>query len=228
MALVELIEEARWSEVRLANGGRRNALSAPFVGELLHVFDLAARRSDVVLVSAEGPVFCAGADTSERHLPSAAPGTRFLDALTSVDALLVGLVEGPALGAGLGALAAMPVVVASSEAWFSLPEPTMGRFAAGPGPFLEAVAPSRAYFDLAVSGSRIDADRAQALGFVSEVAAPELVREVAVRRVEALVSEPVVARQGRWYWQQRFHTPSFRALRSESLATLDRDYDATH
>lgn len=224
MGTVTLEEHDGWSEVRLADPGRRNALSAGTVEELLASLARAAARSEVVLLSAEGPVFCAGADRSESHLPSAAPSTHLLDALVVVEAHLVALVEGPAVGAGAALAACCPVVVAEPTAWFSLPEASLGRFGAGPAPLLEAVLPARTVHDLALTGRRLAADEARAGGLVSHLADAGRARDRAVELVVELAARPVVARQARWWWQQRFRTEEFRTLRRSALELLDRDH----
>lgn len=224
MAAVVLEEHEGWSEVRLADPGRRNALSVATVDEVLDALTRAAARAEVVLLAAEGPVFCAGADRSESHRPSEAPSTRLLDAVVAVEAHLVALVEGPAVGAGAGLVAGCPLVVAEPAAWFSLPEASLGRFGAGPAPLLEAVMSARTVHDMALTGRRLGAEEALARGLVSRLAAPGEGRALAVELVAELASRPVVARQARWWWQQRFRTEGYRTLRGSAMGLLDRDH----
>jgi enoyl-CoA hydratase/carnithine racemase len=224
MSAAQLVRHDGWSEVRLSNPKRRNALSQASVEEILQALQDAAAGAEVVLLSATGPVFCAGADTSESHRPSQAPSTRLLDELASLEAHVVAAVEGPAIGAGVALLALCPTVVADPSAWFSLPEASLGRFGAGPAPHLETVLPARVVHDLALTGRRMASEEAASHGLVTRLSGSGAARADAAEAVQALVAAPTVARQGRWWWQQRFASSAFLELRRSALAVLDRDY----
>ncbi|MBA8963659.1 enoyl-CoA hydratase/isomerase family protein [Rhodococcus opacus] len=169
----------------------RNALDVP----LLEAF--AARLAEgkragagVVLVRAEGPAFCAGADVrSDDGTATGRPGLRrrlieeSLDLLGDYPAAVVA-VQGAAIGAGWAIAAAADITLASPTASFRFPELPLGF----PPPdstvrILEAaVGPARALRLLALN-ERFVADDLARLGLVDVV--PEDSLDVTARETAA-------------------------------------------
>jgi enoyl-CoA hydratase/carnithine racemase len=220
-SLTQLDDHGEWCEVRLRHPERRNALSKAMVGELLAAFD-AVPAGAAVLLSAEGPIFCAGGDVQEKHRPADAPSLALLRALSSAPFPLVCLVEGPALGAGMAMLACCPVVV-SGPVWFSLPEARNGYFPSAVAPYLEEVLPPRVVLELGRSGAQLTAEDACVHGLVSQVVAAEP-RRAATAIAQALGATPQMGDQLRRHWQQRFASASFKRRRDAAVAVLEETW----
>ena len=127
---------------------RRNALSRGLIAALSRVFtgfDVGAEVR-VVLLTGEGPVFCAGADIVE-FAEAAADGQNQSDAdgLAELLALMhacplpiVASVRGAAFGGGVGLLCVADIVLAAKETRFSLSEARLGLVPATIGPYVVA------------------------------------------------------------------------------------------
>ena len=166
--------------VTLARPERRNAFDAALISELAEAF-VDVGRVRAVLLSGEGPTFCAGADVDwmrsaadldyEGNLRDANGLRHMLEAIDRCPAPVVCRVQGQALGGGAGLVACADVVVAAEDAVFAFSEVKLGIIPAVVSPFVLAkIGPgaARRYF---VTGERFDAQTALRIGLVHEVAA---------------------------------------------------------
>ncbi len=163
----------------LARPERRNALDGALVSALTEAFALAGDARAVVL-AAEGPAFSAGADlgemraaiaaTPEQNLDEARGWRAMLEAVDGCPVPVVAAVEGPALAGACGILACCDVVIAGRGASFGFSEVKVGIAPAVISPFVVARIGSGAARALFVTGERFDAERALAIGLVSELA----------------------------------------------------------
>jgi isohexenylglutaconyl-CoA hydratase len=171
----------------------RNAMSAQMVIELRDALAQATGDGDVrvVVLRGAGGHFSAGADLKDMASRPRDPETlasanaRFGElCVTFADAPLttVAVLEGTVMGGGVGLACAADVAVASDSAVFRLPETSIGLVPAQIAAFLvERLGFSEAK-RLAVSGGKLDAKAALAIGLVHEVhAAAEL--DAALARV---------------------------------------------
>ena len=195
--------------VTLARPERRNAFDAELIAELTEAFsDVGDAR--VVVLSGEGPSFCAGADVEwqrsaidlsyEDNVEDAMRLYRMLEAIDSCPAPVVCVVHGYALGGGSGLVACADVAVAWPDAVFGFTEVRLGIIPAVISPFvLPKIGPAaRRYF---LTGERFGPDVALRIGLVHEVAedagtaAEAIVRSLqeagpeAVREAKRLVRE---------------------------------------
>jgi methylglutaconyl-CoA hydratase len=165
--------------VTLARPERRNAFDAALIAELTGAFaEVGDARA--VLLSGEGPSFCAGADVEwqrasidlsyDENVEDAMRLYRMLGAIDACPAPVVCCVHGYALGGGSGLVAAADIAVAWPDAVFGFSEVRLGIIPAVISPFvLPKIGESaRRYF---VTGERFDAETALRIGLVSEVAA---------------------------------------------------------
>lgn len=184
--------------VTLASAQNRNALSADLLGQLLA--HLRACEDDpavrVVVLEAEGPTFCAGAD-----LKAAASGTGMDAIVRGVVAVqraivaaskpVVARVHGAVRAGGLGLVAASDVAIGADDSHFALTE---ARLALAPAAISLTVLPrmtSRAAADTMLSGRRFDAHEAAAAGLLTRaVLAAELDRAVDAAVGELLTAHP--------------------------------------
>ena len=163
----------------LARPEKRNALDPALIEALTDAFAEAGDAHAVVL-RGEGPSFCAGADLEWMRASIAlTPAENIADArrldglLTAADGCLVPVVagvQGHAIGGGCGLLACCDVVVAARDASFGLSEVKIGLVPAVISPFVLARIGSGAARRLFVTGERFDAETAQRIGLVHELA----------------------------------------------------------
>jgi enoyl-CoA hydratase/carnithine racemase len=113
-----------------------NAVNWEMQERLIQIFDEATDRDDirVVVLTAQGKVFCAGADLKQRPDPNK-PGQYWWhnrltretgNAIKECAKPVVAAVNGAALGAGFGLMAACDVMLAAEEAVFGMPEIDVG------------------------------------------------------------------------------------------------------
>jgi enoyl-CoA hydratase len=156
----------------------------------------------VVVITATGPVFCAGAD-----LKAIAAG-RGADIMTKRGGFaglawrelakpLIGAVQGPALAGGFEIALACDLVVAADTAVFGLPEVQRGLLASAGGPVrLAQRVPLAVALELAVLGEPIPAARAYDLGLVNRVVAADRVLDEALALADRIVANSPAAVRG--------------------------------
>lgn len=159
----------------LARADKRNALTSELIANLADA--VAGVRADssarLLVLRAEGPVFCAGMDLAEMQQRAASPDARqlwradtesyrnLLVAIWSLPIPTLAVVQGPALAGGVGLVLACDMVLASQEAFFALPEPKRGITAAIVAPLLIYRAGTGPAAYLLLSGEAIRAEEAQ-------------------------------------------------------------------
>jgi enoyl-CoA hydratase len=161
--------------ITLNRPSARNALNAEVGRGVAQAID-DAEGSDEIRVSVltgTGGCFSSGMDL-RAFLDGETPevGERGLCGITaeSPSKPLIGAAEGWALAAGLELLLACDVVIAGAGTRLGLPEVTRGLFAGGGGAIsLPRRIPFACAMQMLLTGDPIDAERAAALGLVSEV-----------------------------------------------------------
>ena len=147
----------------------------------------------IVLTGTGDRAFCAGMDlaafASGDGMTAMDPGRmaafgRLLEGDVAVP--LVGAAQATAVAGGLELLLACDVAVASSEAKFGLPEVKRGLFAAGGGTALTRRLPYALAMELLLTGDTITAARAQEIGLVNAVVAPDEVLPAAIALAERI------------------------------------------
>ena len=165
--------------ITLARPETRNAFDAALIAELAEAFvDVGKARA--VVLAGEGPSFCAGADVEwmrsaadlgyEENLADANALRRMLEAVDDCPAPVVALVQGHALGGGVGLVACADIALARPDTVFAFSEVKLGIVPATISPFALAkigASAARRYF---VTGERFDAATALRIGLVHEVA----------------------------------------------------------
>lgn len=134
-----------------------------------------------IITGAGDKAFCAGMDLIEAsqgvasRLGGADGGFAGLTRYPRTKPLIAA-VNGAALGGGFEIVLACDLVVASSDAWFALPEPLRGIIPGGGGAVrLSQSLPKAIANDVLLCGARLTADEAARWGLVNQVvAAPEL------------------------------------------------------
>jgi methylglutaconyl-CoA hydratase len=202
MSALRIERDGELLRIALARPEVRNAFDAALIRELAEAF-VDVGRARAVVLSGDGPSFCAGADVDwmrasvdldyDANIADAMALRRMLEAVDSCPAPVVGRVHGHALGGGAGLVACADIAVAAEDAVFGFSEVKLGIVPAVISPFALAkvgASAARRYF---VTGERFDAATALRIGLVHEVAS-EL--DAALERVlgELLTAGPRAAR----------------------------------
>ena len=122
--------------ITLDSQHNRNALSRQLVTELFGHLEAAAADDavKVVLIQAEGKVFCSGADLSEATADGMEEGARRIVELqrliATMDEAVVTRLHGAVRAGGIGIVAASDIAIASEDATFALTEVKLGLAAA--------------------------------------------------------------------------------------------------
>jgi enoyl-CoA hydratase/carnithine racemase len=209
MSALNVVRDGDVLRVTLARPERRNAFDAALIAELAETFSKVA-DARAVLLTGEGPSFCAGADVEwqraaidlsyEENVEDAMRLYSMLESIDTCPAPVVCCVHGFALGGGSGLVACSDVAIAWPDAVFGFTEVRLGIIPAVISPFVlpKIGAAARRYF---LTGERFGAEDALRIGLVSEVAedagerAESVVRDllaggpVAVREAKKLVRE---------------------------------------
>src|ERR671912_604666 len=166
--------------ISLARPEIRNAFAADLIAELAEAF-VDVGKAHAVLLSGDGPSFCAGADVEwmrssvdldfDANVADANALRGMLETIDRCPAPVVARVQGHALGGGAGLVACSDIAVAEPKAVFAFSEVKLGIIPAVISPFaLAKIGPAwaRRYF---VTGERFDAATALRIGLVHEVTA---------------------------------------------------------
>jgi enoyl-CoA hydratase len=156
----------------------RNALNNAMCTELHRALVEVQRSSEihVVIIAANGPVFCAGADLKERKgMDDDQIRARRLRAFALYDAIermpmpIVAVVDGAAVGSGCEIAGACDFIIASDRASFRYPEARWGTV--GATQRLPRIVGRRLAKDLMFTGRAVEAEEALRIGLVNRVVA---------------------------------------------------------
>jgi crotonobetainyl-CoA hydratase len=172
--------EGRVLVVTLQRPEVMNAIHPPAAWELSEVLDEFAADPELwvaILTGAGDRAFCAGNDLKYQASgqPMSWPASGFGGITSRFDLWkpIVCAVNGLALGGGFEIVLACDIVVASERASFGLPEVRVGLAALAGGLHrLPREVPLKRAMGMILTGRRIDAAEAHALGLVNEVVAP--------------------------------------------------------
>jgi len=171
------------TRITLARPERKNAFDAEMIAAITAAARSVAADIRAVVLASEGDVFCAGADLNwmksmvdyglEKNLADSRDLAEMFHALDELPMPLLARVQGAALGGGAGLVAVADIAIASSAATFGFTEVRMGILPAVVSPYVvRKIGPAHATA-LFTSGIRFDARRAQEIGLVEAVEAPE-------------------------------------------------------
>jgi methylglutaconyl-CoA hydratase len=188
--------------VALSRPDRRNALDASLIAELTAAFTEVGDARAVVL-SGDGPSFCAGADaewmrsaiglSDADNLADYERVRAMFEAVDGCPAPVVARVHGHALGGGAGLVACADAAIAAPDTVLGFTEVKLGLVPAVISPFVLARIGSGEARRWFVTGERFDAATALRIGLVHDVAND---LDGAVERVvdEILASGPAATR----------------------------------
>ncbi|MFF4244725.1 enoyl-CoA hydratase/isomerase family protein [Streptomyces sp. NPDC001822] len=188
------------ARVELARPEARNAVDLRMCRELRSVFEELDAADDVrvVLLSARGPAFCAGADLKERAGRDAAwVRRRRLASFAAYQAVqecrrpVVALVHGAVVGSGGEITLAADFAVAAESTTFRFPEPHWGTV--GATQRLQRAIGKRRAKELLFTGRSMSAAEALDLGVVSRVVSDDLLAQAGADVATAIAGAPALA-----------------------------------
>jgi methylglutaconyl-CoA hydratase len=159
----------------------KNAFNQKMIEELGKVLttDVMKPEVKVIVFQGNGGMFCAGGDLNwmkrsielsyEENLKDTTTLTKMFATLNECPKPVIGVVEGAAIGGGVGLVSICDVVLATKETVFSLSEVRLGIVPACIGPFVVAKIGASQARALFVSAERFKADKAKQVGLVHEV-----------------------------------------------------------
>ncbi|RZL92768.1 MAG: enoyl-CoA hydratase/isomerase family protein [Variovorax sp.] len=178
-----------------------NALDRATRQRLIDVFDEVSERADirVAILTGTGKYFCSGADLKDR--PDADKPGDFLghnrltretgNAIRECAKPVVAAVNGPALGAGFGLMAACDIFLASEDASFAMPEINVGL--AGGVSMLRTMFGRSFTRRMFFTGARVSAAELYRRGVLDEVLPPDELLPAALRLAQEMASKSPLA-----------------------------------
>ena len=174
------------TELRLNRPKSRNALSLEMIGALQTALDRLAGDAEthVIVIAAEGPVFCAGHDLKEIKAARAADDngrvffetimaacSKMMQSVVTCPKPVIAEVQGVATAAGCQLVASCDLAVASKDAGFATPGVNIGLFCSTPMVALSRNVARKHAMEMLLTGEIIDAEMARGLGLVNRVVA---------------------------------------------------------
>ena len=177
-----------------------NAFDETLIAELTEAVGALDGEEDVraIVLAGTGKSFSAGADLNWMKRQGSAPLDENLEdarklavlfrAISGCRTPTVARVHGAALGGGMGLASACDICVASTKAQFATSEARLGLIPATIGPYVIRAIGERQAYRYFQTAERITAERAQEMGLVHEVAAPDDLDACVQGIVDALVA----------------------------------------
>ena len=186
--------------ITLSRPDVRNAFNDEVIAELKNAFTEAGQAADVrcVVLAAEGPAFCAGADlnwmrrmadyTRDENLADAGQLAAMLRAIYECPKPTIARVQGDVFAGGVGLVAACDMAVSLDTATYCLSEVKLGLIPATISPYVIRAMGARASHRYFLTAERFSAAEAHRIGLVHEVVAADALDAKVAELASALVS----------------------------------------
>jgi methylglutaconyl-CoA hydratase len=181
-----ITEPSRYTaQITLSRPDVRNAFNDEVIAELTQAFAQLGARYDVrcIVLAADGPAFCAGADLNwmrkmadysrDENLSDAAKLADMLRVIYECPKPTVARVQGDVVAGGMGLVAACDIAVSTDSANFCLSEVKLGLIPATISPYVIRAMGARSAHRYFLTAERFSAADALRIGFVHEVVSPE-------------------------------------------------------
>lgn len=190
----------RTARITLTRPEVRNAFNDEVIQQLKAAFEDVGQRADVraVVLAAEGPAFCAGADlnwmrrmadyTRDENLADAGQLAAMLKAIYECPKPTIAAVQGDVYAGGMGLVAACDIAVAAEAAQFCLSEVKLGLIPATISPYVIRAMGARAAQRYFLTAERFDAATALRIGYLHEVAPAAQLDACVQRFVDAFLA----------------------------------------
>ncbi|MCW2990537.1 MAG: Enoyl-CoA hydratase/isomerase [Solirubrobacterales bacterium] len=187
--------------IRIERPDARNALSPEVMEQLATALEAADRSGDVraIVLAGDEQAFAAGSDIAAMRDRTFAetlthPTAQFWPRIAAIGLPIVAAVSGYALGGGCELALSCDLIVASDTAVFSQAEITLGIIPGGGGTQrLARVIGKQRAMELVLTGRRVGAEEALAMGFVNRVVADGRWLDEALALATAIAAHPPVA-----------------------------------
>ncbi len=180
VALTVAVQD-RIARITLTRPEVRNAFNDAVIQQLKAAFETVGARDDVraVVLAAEGPAFCAGADlnwmrrmadyTRDENLADAGQLAAMLKAIYACPKPTIAAVQGDVFAGGMGLVAACDMAVSVRTATYCLSEVKLGLIPATISPYVIRAMGARAAHRYFLTAERFSAEEAHRIGFVHEL-----------------------------------------------------------
>jgi len=186
--------------VTLSHPERRNSLSMAMLEALSDVFTAIEQDSEtrVVVLAAEGHVFCAGHDLREMRsqfdshefqLALFQQCSKVMQQIVNLPQPVIARVAGVATAAGCQLVASCDLAVAEQGARFATPGVNIGLFCSTPMVALSRNVSRKHAMEMLLTGELIDAPRAESIGLVNRVVAADVLDETVYRMAATIASK---------------------------------------
>ena len=178
----------------------RNAFSDEVIQAITEAFADVGARADVraVVLAAEGPAFCAGANlnwmrrmadyTRDENLADAGKLATMLRTIAECPKPTIARVQGDVYAGGMGLVAACDMAVSVDTAWYCLSEVKIGLAPATISPYVIRAMGARAAQRYFLTAERFTAAEAHRIGFVHEVVTADALDAKVDELLKALTS----------------------------------------
>lgn len=222
------------ARITLDRPEKRNPINPQTIGELVHA--LGAARDDeavrVIVLTGAGKAFSAGGDlgamAGKPGQPSPAvpprPLTELFPCMHDLGKPIIAMVNGHALAGGLGLMVACDLVVASDAATFGLTEIGVGLWPMMITAELVRNIGRKKTLELMLTGKRISAAEAEAIGLVNRVVAHDELEREAMGLAEQIASRSPAAMalglRAFYHTQDMDHGPALAYLEGQLAKVL--------
>ena len=200
MSALTITNQGAIRTITLSRPDVRNAFNDEVITELKNAFIEAGQAADVrcVVLAAEGPAFCAGADlnwmrrmadyTRDENLADAGQLAAMLRAIYECPKPTIARVQGDVFAGGVGLVAACDMAVSVDTATYCLSEVKLGLIPATISPYVIRAMGARASHRYFLTAERFSAAEAHRVGLVHEVVAADALDAKVAELTNALVS----------------------------------------
>lgn len=234
-AMLNVAVAGRVATVTLDRPEVRNAFNETTIAEVTHAFTELNARDDVrvIVLAANGPAFCAGADlnwmkkmasfSDEENRADARQLANMLAAIYRSPKPVVARVSGDAYAGGVGLVAASDIVVAVDTARFCLSEARLGLIAATIAPYVIRALGERASRRYFTTAEQFDCATALRFGLVHEAVSADALDATVQKIAGALaVNGPQAVRESKRLVQDIAGRPIDDALIDDTALRIAR------
>ncbi|NMM04697.1 enoyl-CoA hydratase/isomerase family protein [Polaromonas sp.] len=197
---IETTQQGAVLTLTLCRPDIRNAFNDEVIAEITAAFQDAASRAEVraVVLAAQGPAFCAGADLNwmrrmadysrAENLADAGALAEMLRVMYECPKPTIARIQGDVYAGGMGLVAACDMAVSVDTANFCLSEVKLGLIPATISPYVLRAMGARAAHRYFLTAERFDAQEALRIGFVHAVVNADALDAKVAEMTNALVS----------------------------------------
>ncbi len=186
--------------ITLNRPDKRNAFNDEVINELTQAFKFCGEQNDVrvVVLTANGKAFCAGADlnwmramadyTRDENLADADKLAQMLATIYHCPKPTIAAIQGDVYAGGMGLVAACDIAISVKSAHFCLSEVKLGLIPATISPYVIRAMGARAAHRYFLTAEVFDAKEAKKIGFIHERVDEEEFTQTLERMVKTLVN----------------------------------------